>query len=99
MSIDLRKLTSDLRMLIDRLKKRCIEAEARITDLQRQLDEQQEKCRQLEQEKAELDRKYQYLRSGLAASGNDPEQVERLKKQYLAMVSEIDACIQTLQHG
>ena len=99
MSIDLRKLTSDLRMLIDRLKKRCIEAEAHITDLQRQLDEQQEKYKQLEKEKAELDRKYQFLRSGLAASGNDPEQVERLKKQYLAMVSEIDACIQTLQHG
>ena len=99
MSIDFRKLTGDLRMLIGQLKQRCIEAEARAKDLQRQLDEQQEKCRQLEQEKAELDRKYQYLRAGLAASGNDPEQVERLKKQYLAMVSEIDACIQTLQHG
>ena len=58
-----------------------------------------EKCRKLEKEKAELDRKYQNLRSGLAATGNDPEQVEQLKKQYLAMVSEIDACIQTLQHG
>ncbi len=99
MSIDFRKLTDDLRVLIDRLKLRCTEAEARAKDLQRQLDEQQEKCRQLEKEKAELDRKYQYLQTGLAASGNDPEQVERLKKLYLAMVSEIDACIQTLQHG
>jgi predicted nucleic acid-binding Zn-ribbon protein len=99
MSIDFRKLTGDLRVLIGRLKKRCIEAEARATDLQRQLDEQQEKYKRLEMEKAELDKKYQYLRSGLAASGNDPEQMERLKKQYLAMVSEIDACIQTLQHG
>ena len=99
MSIDFRKLTGDLRRLIGQLKKRCLEAEARVADLQRQLDEQQDKCRKLEKEKAELDRKYQNLRSGLAATGNDPEQVEQLKKQYLAMVSEIDACIQTLQHG
>ena len=52
MSIDFRKLTGDLRMLIGQLKQRCIEAEARAKDLQRQLDEQQEKCRQLEKEKA-----------------------------------------------
>ena len=99
MSIDFRKLTGDLRRLIGQLKKRCLEAEARVADLQRQLDEQQEKCRKLEKEKAELDRKYQALQTGLAATGGNREQVERLKEQYLAIVSEIDACIETLQHG
>jgi chromosome segregation ATPase len=99
MSVDFRKLTTDLRTLISRLKQRCLEAEARVADLQRQLDEQQERIKQLEAEKAELDRKYQNLQSGLAATGGNPAQVEQLKKQYLAMVSEIDACIETLQHG
>ncbi len=99
MSVDFRRLIADLRTLIGQLKRRCLEAEARVSDLQRQIDEQQARIRQLEAEKAELDRKYQNLQSGLAATGGNPAQVEQLKKQYLAMVSEIDACIQTLQHG
>ncbi len=99
MSVNFRKLTTDLRTLIAQLKRRCLEAEARVSDLQRQVEEQQAKIKQLEAEKAALDRKYQNLQSGLAATGGNPEQVEQLKKQYLAMVSEIDACIETLQHG
>ena len=99
MSIDFRRLTSDLRMLIDRLKNRCLEAEANVSDLQQQLQDLQAQYKQLEKEKAELDRKYENLRSGLAATGGNPEQVEQLKNLYLAMVSEIDACIETLQHG
>ena len=79
MSIDFRRLTSDLRMLIDRLKNRCLEAEAHVSDLQQQLQDLQAQ--------------------GLAATGGNPEQVEQLKNLYLAMVSEIDACIETLQHG
>ena len=99
MSIDFRTLTSDLRTLIGQLKRRCLVAESRVTDLERQLDEQKAKYKKLEQEKAELDRKYQALQTGLAATGGNREQVERLKEQYLAIVSEIDACIETLQHG
>lgn len=99
MSIDFRKLTDDLRLLIEKLKQRCLEAEARASDLQRQLAQQQQRCRQLEKELAELDTKYQNLQSAKAAIGGNPEQTERLKSQYLAMVSEIDACIRTLQHG
>ena len=99
MSVDLRQPLADLRALIGLLKKRCLEAEARAEDLQRQLDEQKARMQQLEAEKAELETKYHNLQLGLTASGSNAEQIAQLKEQYLAMVSEIDACIDKLQHG
>jgi len=99
MSVNFRQQTDDLRELIERLKSRCLKAEAMVADLQRQTEEQQSRIAQLEDEKETLNRKYRNLQSGLAATGRDPEQVKRLKEQYLAMVSEIDACIATLQNG
>ena len=99
MSEDIRQLTADLRALIGLLKRRCLEAEARVEDLQRQVSQQQSHIDLLEAEKTELETKYHQLQTAAAATGKDPGQVALLKEQYLAMVSEIDACIDTLQHG
>lgn len=95
--VDLRTLTTELKQLIGQLKRRCTEAEDRVTVLQRQIEDLQTKINTLEAEKAELNTKYQNLQTGLAATGREPEQVALLKEQYLAMVSEIDACIAKLQ--
>ena len=99
MSEDFRQLTDILKGLIGQLKQRCLEAEARVEDLERRVAEQQARISELEAENEALDTKYRNLQSGLAATGNDPERVAQLKEMYLALVSEIDACIVTLQHG
>lgn len=99
MNRDFSQLTSELSSLTQQLKRRCIEAEARVADLQRQVEGQNARIATLEAENLELDTKYHSLQSGLAATGGNPEQIAQLKEQYLAMVSEIDACIATLQHG
>lgn len=99
MSIDLSKQTADLRVLIGQLKQRCLEAESRVADMQRQLTEQQQRLDALAAERDELDVKYRNLQAGAAATGSDPERIAMLREQYLAMVSELDACIATLQHG
>lgn len=95
--VNLRTLTTELKQLIGQLKRRCTEAEDRVTVLQRQIEELQSRIDSLEAEKAELDTKYHNLQTGLAATGREPAQVALLKEQYLAMVSEIDACIAKLQ--
>ena len=94
---DLRTLTTGLRELTGQLMRRCTEAEARVTDLQRQVEDLQAQLKGLEAEKDELNMRFQHLQTGLAATGRDPEQVALLKERYLAMVSEIDACIAKLQ--
>lgn len=99
MNRDFRQLTQDLIVLTDRLKSRCLAAEERVRELEQQIGQQQQRIAQLEEENQVIDTKYQNLQTGLAATGRDPQQVARLKEQYLAMVSEIDACIDKLQHG
>lgn len=99
MSVTFRQLIADLRELTELLKTRCQEAESQVADLQRQLDEQQAVIEQLRADKEALQTKYANLQTGLAATAGNPEQVALLKQKYLAMVSEIDACIATLQHG
>lgn len=99
MNIDFRQLVTDLNSLIARLKERCTEAEVRAENLQKIIDEQHSRIAQLEAEKAEIDMRYHNLQLGMAATENKDEQINQLKEKYLAMVSEIDACIATLQHG
>lgn len=99
MSVNLSKQTADLRTLIGQLKQRCLDAEARVADMQVELGQKQERIDQLQADMDTLATKYRHLQSGLAATGSDPEGIERLKAQYLAMVSELDACIAMLQHG
>lgn len=97
MSQNLRSLIIELRLLIGRLKNRCLVAEARVDDLQQQVLRQQTTISQLQAQLEELNTRYQNLQTGLDATGNRPEQVVRLREQYLAMISEIDACIAKLR--
>lgn len=99
MSTDFNQQISLLRSLIERLKERCLQSEALAQELQQQVATLQARLDQSEAERAELDTKYRNLQAGLGATGGDSELKARLKEQYLAMVSEIDACIATLQHG
>lgn len=99
MSVNFRQLIADLRDLTEQLKMRCQAAESQVADLQRQLDEQRADIERLKADKETLQTKYDNLQTGLAATAGNPEQVALLKQKYLAMVSEIDACIATLQHG
>jgi len=99
MNRDFSPRIDDLRDLITRLKSRCLAAEARVSELQQQLAVQQSQTESLQAQLAVLEDKYRNLQSGLAATGNSPAQTALLKEQYLAMVSEIDACIAQLQHG
>lgn len=98
MSANFRQLTDDLQVLVDQLKQRCLAAEARVSELEAQLGQKQTKIAQIEAEKAEIETKYNNLQTAQAATQGDPTQVARLKEQYLAMVSEIDACITMLQN-
>lgn len=41
--------------------------------------------------------KYRSLQTGLALGQEAPEQIERMKAEYLAMVAEIDECISKLE--
>lgn len=99
MSTELNQQLEVLNGLIDRLKDRCLQSEALARSLQQQVADLEARLAQSEAEKAELSTKYSNLQSGLAATGADAEKVQLLKEQYLALVSEIDACIATLQHG
>ena len=99
MSVDFIQLTTNLTVLVDQLKQRCLEAEAHVLELQQQLDVMRQTNEKLVAEKAEVETKYSNLKTGLSAADGDPAQIEQLREQYLAMVSEIDACIELLQHG
>lgn len=68
-----------------------------MQELQQQIKAQQTTISEQKAQLDELNTKYQNLQTGLAATGNRPEQVACLREQYLAMVSEIDACIAKLQ--
>lgn len=98
MSANFRQLTDDLQVLVNRLEQRCLAAEVRVSELEAQLEQQQTQIAQIEAEKAEIETKYRNLQTAQAASQGDPAEVSRLKEQYLAMVSEIDACITMLQN-
>lgn len=99
MSVNLSKQTADLSALIGQLKKRCLEAEARVSDLQGQIERQQARIGELMAEKETLEQKYQNLLTGLTATDQHPERIDQLKEFYLGLVSELDTCIAMLQNG
>lgn len=97
MSADFKKLTKELRSLAARLVDRCQAAEARVAELEVEQARQQSRIEQLEKELAEMTTKYRSLQTGLALGQEAPEQIERMKAEYLAMVAEIDECISKLE--
>ena len=92
-------LAAQLRTLIGQLKQRCLDAESQVAALQQTVAQQQAHITLLEEANATLEQKYQHLQIGLDATGDNTEALVQLKAQYLAMVSELDDCIATLQQG
>lgn len=105
MSVDFRRLLTDLRTLVSALKARCTAAEARVESLRRELEEAQAHSRTLEEALRDVTTRYENLQAGLTAGGSgegtDPEAVRasaRVQRdRYLALVREIDDCIAKLE--
>lgn len=98
MGVDFRKLINDLRMLVNSLMVRCTNAEEKLAERDLEIKNLKAQVEALNAEKTELTSKYNNLKEG-AIQGQNPEDVTRLKEKYLALVREIDDCINLMQHG
>lgn len=103
MSVDFRRLLTDLRTLVSALEARCTAAEAREASLRRELDEAQVRGHELEERLREVTARYENLQSGLGAGGERADgeaaraSVRAQRDRYLALVREIDDCIAKLE--
>lgn len=88
-------LMNNLRQQIEMLKKRCIAAETALAEQKQANEDQQEKINLLQQANQEWADKYQHLQAG-AINGTSPEEIEKLRSRYLAMIREIDLCLTKL---
>lgn len=84
-----------LREQIELLKQRCISAEATVAALSIENRVQQHRIEELTQDNQRLDEQYHDLIAG-TSTGASPEEIERLRDRYLAMIREIDDCIDKL---
>lgn len=98
MSVDFKRLITDLRTLVTCLKERCSIAENKIEQQKQEIEDLNNRIGQLEALNKELASKYQSLQEGMVLSSNS-EEVTSLKDRYLALVREIDDCIGLMQHG
>lgn len=88
-------LLYNLRRQISLLKERCTAAEAEVTALKEAHRRQGEQLRALEEEHRTLTEKYQSLQAG-APQGASANEIEPLRSRYLAMIREIDLCLDKL---
>jgi len=88
-------LLENLRQQIELLKQRSLQAEARVAELEQLQAEQQDQYKALEEQNQALTEKYQNLQAG-AAAATTPNEIEDLRNRYLAMIREIDECIDRL---
>lgn len=88
-------LLDNLRAQVETIKQRCLKAEAQVAELEADKAGMQERTRQLEEENRILTEKYQNLRAGTASVAS-AEEIEDLRSRYLAMIREIDECIDKL---
>ncbi|MBQ0056235.1 MAG: hypothetical protein KBT20_01150 [Bacteroidales bacterium] len=84
-----------LREQVGLLKERCVAAEKKVALLEQKSQSDEAKIVQLEQQNKDITEKYQNLMAG-AATATSPEEIERLRNRYLAMIREIDDCIEKL---
>lgn len=83
--------------MTSRLKQRCLEAEAKITDLNYVLAEKDKEIDTLKRRNTELVMRYENVKAGLAGKGSGD--IEGVKEQYRQLIREVDACIDMLQHA
>ena len=98
MSVDFRRLTTDLRSLVACLKERCSIAERKVEQQKHEIADLNARIEELETLNKEITSKYQSLQTGMAQGGS-AEELSGLKDRYLALVREIDDCISLMQHG
>lgn len=98
MSVDFRRLTTDLRALVACLKERCSIAERKIEQQKSEIADLKNRISELESQKIDITSKYESLQAGMAHGGS-AEEITSLKDRYLALVREIDDCIGLMQHG
>lgn len=84
-----------LKQQVELLKQRCVAAESRVSDLMSQKLQSQVRITELEMQNRELVSKYKNLQAG-TASGRSNEEMTELKNRYLALIREIDDCIEKL---
>lgn len=97
MSVNFRHLIDQLRDMTAQLQKRCLEAEAKVTDLNYQLSEKDREIDTLKKRNAELVMRYENVKAGLAGKGSGD--VEGVKEQYRQLIRDVDACIEMLQRA
>lgn len=97
MSVDFRHLIAQLRDMVSQMQQRCLEAEAKVTDLNYVLSEKEKEINTLKQRNSELVMRYQNIKAGVAGKGNGD--LDGVKEQYRQMIREVDACIEMLQHS
>ena len=90
------ELMKKLLRQVELLKGRCIVAEEEATRLKKANQEQQAHIAELEQANQKLTDKYQNLKAGTATGGASAEEIQNLRNRYLAMIREIDLCLQKL---
>ena len=88
-------LITQLREQIERLKQRCVNAETAVAALSIENRLQKQQIAKLTDDNKAITEQYQNLKAG-TANGASPEEVEQLRNRYLAMIREIDDCIDKL---
>lgn len=99
MSVDFRRLTDDLRSLVACIVERCKIAENKVEQQKQEIAMLNSRIAQLEADKKEITSKYKSLQAGMTIGGGSAAEVSALKDRYLALVREIDECIELMRHG
>ena len=99
MSVDFRRLTTDLRSLVACIRERCSIAENKVEQQKLEIARLNSSIEQLEASNKEITSKYQSLQAGMASGCGSAAEVSALKDRYLALVREIDECIKLMQNG
>lgn len=84
-----------LKQQIELLKQRCISAENQMAELTSQKLQSEARVAELEAQNSELVSRYKNLQAGTASCSSNEEMTE-LKNRYLALIREIDDCIEKL---
>ena len=85
----------ELRRQVALLRERCLSSESQVRELISRNAQSQLRVAELEKANQELMQKFRNLQAGTATSRN-ADDVAQLRSRYLAMIREIDDCIEKL---
>lgn len=97
-------MNQDVAALVSRLETRTRqlllqheELKTQLDLLQQQLAEQKQACRTLEQEKQDLQEKYDILRMARLMDMADDDDIRTARKRINKMIASVDKCLATLK--